>query len=181
MGEKKGGKDDGGSCDAKGMGDDDDDDLDGKDDNDVLTGTEDEKEKTPEILAEATMQLEQHSGKSSGKNMMSHNNNEGDSGIDANSQGSSASREDKMDQGQTLPNNKDMSNKDSKDQVTKKGKNKNKKGKTIKESPSSSSRERERNEKNAASSVSTSEYEPTPPPLPNTSTTQQLKISSNTS
>merc|ERR1712242_481398 len=111
--EKKGGKDDGGSCDAKGMGDDDDDcDLDGKDDNDVLTGTEDEKEKTPEILAEATMQLEQHSAKGSGKNMMSHNNNEGDSGIDANSQGSSASREDKMDQGQPLPNNADMSNKD---------------------------------------------------------------------
>merc|ERR1711992_272726 len=75
--EKKGGKDDGGSCDAKGMGDDDDEcDLDGKDDNDVLTGTEDEKEKTPEILAEATMQLEQHSAKGSGKNMMSHNNNE---------------------------------------------------------------------------------------------------------
>merc|ERR1711997_1373143 len=122
---------------------------------------------------------EQHSGKSSGKNMMSHNNNEGDSGIDANSQGSSASREDKMDQGQPLPNNADMSNKDSKDQVTKKGKNKNKKGKTIKESPSSSNGERERNEKNAASSVSTSEHEPTPPPLPNTSTAQQLKISSN--
>merc|ERR1712226_468579 len=178
--EKKGGKDD--SNDAKcGLDDDDDLDIDGKDDIDVLTGTEDEKEKTPEILAEATMQLEQHSAKGSGKNMMSHNNNEGDSGIDANSQGSSASREDKMDQGQNLPNNKEISNKDSKDQSTKKGKNKNKKGKTIKESPSSSNRERERNEKNAASSVSTSEHEPTPPPLPNTSTAQQLKISSNIS
>ena len=180
--EKKGGKDDGSSYDAKGMGDDDDEcDLDGKDDNDVLTGTEDEKEKTPEILADATMEVETHSSKGNAKNMMNHNNNEGDSGIDANSQGSSASREDKMDQGQTLPNNKEISNKDSKDQSTKKGKNKNKKGKTIKESPSSSNRERERNEKNAASSASTSEHEPTPPPLSNTSTVQQLKISSNTS
>merc|ERR1711879_517732 len=180
--EKKGGKDDGSSYDAKGMGDDDDEcDLDGKDDNDVLTGTEDEKEKTPEILADATMEVETHSGKANAKNMMNHNNNEGDSGIDANSQGSSASREDKMDQGQTLPNNKEISNKDSKDQSTKKGKNKNKKGKTIKESPSSSNRERERDEKNAASSASTSEHEPTPPPLSNTSTVQQLKISSNTS
>merc|ERR1711994_936049 len=138
------------------------------------TGTEDEKEKTPEILADATMEVETHSGRGNAKNMMNHNNNEGDSGIDANSQGSSASREDKMDQGQTLPNNKEISNKDSKDQSTKKGK-------TIKESPSSSNRERERNEKNAASSASTSEHEPTPPPLANTSTVQQLKISSNTS
>merc|ERR1712113_621475 len=98
MEKKKGGKDDGGSGDAKGMLDDDDEcDMDGKEDGEALTGTEDEKEKTPEILVEATMQLEQAS-KNIGKNMIgiSSNNNEGDSGIDANSQGSSASREEKM-------------------------------------------------------------------------------------
>merc|ERR1712113_877871 len=98
MEKQKGGKDDGGSGDAKGMLDDDDEcDIDGKEDGEALTGTEDEKEKTPEILVEATMQLEQAS-KNIGKNMIgiSSNNNEGDSGIDANSQGSSASREEKM-------------------------------------------------------------------------------------
>merc|ERR1711981_340313 len=158
--EKKGGKDECGSGDAKGMADDDDEcDIDGKDDGDALTGTEDEKEKTPEILVEATMQLEQTS-KNSGKSMIGiSNNNEGDSGIDANSQGSSASREEKIEH--NLQNNKDIYNKEAKDQAAKKNKNKSKKGKTIKES---SSRERERNEKNAGSSVSTSEHEPTPPP-----------------
>merc|ERR1712203_1061756 len=146
--EKKGGKDDGGSYDAKGMGDDDDEcDFDGKDDNDVLTGTEDEKEKTPEILADATMEVETHSGKGSAKTMMNHNNNEGDSGIDANSQGSSASREDKMDQGQTLPNNKEISNKDSKDQSTKKGKNKNKKEKKKKKNPNPTKKKKKKKKK----------------------------------
>merc|ERR1711997_1402946 len=177
---QKGGKDDGGSGDAKGMLDDDDEcDIDGKEDGEALTGTEDEKEKTPEILVESTMQLEQAS-KNIGKNMIgiSSNNNEGDSGIDANSRGSSASREEKMEQNHNLQNNKDICNKEVKDQTAKKNKNKNKKGKTIKES---SSRERERNEKNAGSSVSTSEHEPTPPPLPNTSASQQFKLSSNIS
>merc|ERR1711981_1096577 len=149
--EKKGGKDECGSGDAKGMVDDDDEcDIDGKDDGDALTGTEDEKEKTPEILVEATMQLEQTS-KNSGKSMIgvSNNNNEGDSGIDANSQGSSASREEKIEH--NLQNNKDICNKEAKDQTAKKNKNKSKKGKTIKESSSTSNRERERNEKNSGS------------------------------
>jgi hypothetical protein len=177
--EKKGGKDECGS-DAKGMADDDDEcDIDGKEDGDALTGTEDEKEKTPEILEEATMQLEQTS-KNNGKSMIgiSSNNNEGDSGIDANSQGSSASREEKIEH--NLQNNKDI--KEAKDQTANKNKNKSKKGKTIKENSSTSNRERERNEKNSTSSASTSEHEPTPPPLPNTSAvSKQFKLSSNIS
>ena len=51
----------------------------------------------------------------------------------------------------------------------------------FKENPSITSKERKRNERNAGSSLSTSEHEPTPPPLANTSTSQQLKISSNVS
>ena len=174
--EKKGGKDD--SNDAKcGLDDDDDLDIDGKDDGDPLTGTEDEKEKTPEILDEPAMRLDHHSSKGSGKGLigMNSNSNEGDSGIDANSQGSSASREDKM-EGQGIQNNKDLSN-DFKDQTTKKTKNKSKKGKINRENTNTSTKEREKNERNAASSLSPSDHEPTPP-LPN-ATSQQLKISSN--
>merc|ERR1712226_1780957 len=108
-------------------------DIDGKDDGDPLTGTEDEKEKTPEILDEPAMRLNHHSSKGGGKGLigMNSNSNEGDSGIDANSQGSSASREDKM-AGQGIQNNKDLSN-DFKDQTTKKTKNKSKKGKINRE------------------------------------------------
>ena len=87
-------------------------------DGEGFTGTEDEKEKTPEIMAEATSQLDQQVCRGNqGKvliGMGNSNNNEGDSGIDANSQGSSASREEKMDQ----QNNKDE--KESKDQAAKK-------------------------------------------------------------
>jgi len=160
--EKKGGKDD--SNDAKcGLDDDDDLDIDGKDDGDPLTGTEDEKEKTPEILDEPAMRLDHHSSKGSGKGLigMNSNSNEGDSGIDANSQGSSASREDKM-EGQGIQNNKDLSN-DFKDQTTKKTKNKSKKGKINRENTNTSTKEREKNERNAASSLSPSDHEPTPP------------------
>merc|ERR1712183_497208 len=135
--EKKGGKDD--SNDAKcGLDDDDDLDIDGKDDGDPLTGTEDEKEKTPEILDEPAMRLDHHSSKGSGKGLigMNSNSNEGDSGIHANSQGSSASGEDKMDkmEGQGLQNNKDLSN-DFKDQTTKRLKTKVRKEKSTEKIP----------------------------------------------
>merc|ERR1712183_380663 len=121
------------------------------------TGTEDEKEKTPEILDEPAMRLDHHSSKGSGKGLigMNSNSNEGDSGIDANSQGSSASGEDKMDkmEGQGLQNNKDLSN-DFKDQTTRRLKTKVRKEKSTEKIPiHQARREREMREMQQAVSA----------------------------